>query len=370
MTSSTDTGRIRRFLVVLVSLALAAVVSAQQPGEYNAITDVEGVAIGHYSEEEGGALTGTTVVLVEEGAVGGVVVEGSAPGTRETDLLDPMNLVQEVQAIVLSGGSAYGLDAATGVVRYLEERGIGYPVGEDRVVPIVPAAILFDLGRGGDWTIRPDADFGYQAALDAESGPVEQGNVGAGAGASAGGLKGGLGTASVVLENGVTVGAIVAVNSVGQPFNPETGELYGRFLELGDEFGSRCMPGSGDAAGAGPDYLAMFADDTSLIARNTTIGVIATNAQITKAEAQKIAQMAHDGYARAIRPSHTMFDGDTIFAIGTGDVELEGVGQLNAVGAAAADVMARAIVHAMLNAQTVNDITSYCDTYGEEGADQ
>src|SRR5690625_54845 len=154
----------RRLLSTLAVAALAGfgLVSAQSPGEHNAITDVAGVEVGHYQETEDGAYTGTTVVLVKDGAVGGVDVRGSAPGTRETDLLDPINMVQEVQAIVLSGGSAYGLEAATGVMRYLEEQGIGHPVGQDRVVPIVPAAILFDLGRGGDWTRRPDADFGYQ----------------------------------------------------------------------------------------------------------------------------------------------------------------------------------------------------------------
>ena len=336
---------------------------AQQPGANNAITDVPGVKVGHHETMAGQGLTGTTVILLEGGAVGGVDVRGSAPGTRETDLLNPINLVQEVQAVVLTGGSAYGLDAATGVMRYLEEKGIGYPVGEGQVVPIVPAAVLFDLGRGGDWTIRPDADFGYQAASSAADGPVEQGVVGAGTGAQSGGLKGGIGTASIVLENGVVVGAIVAVNSVGRTFNPETGELYASFLELNNEFGDLTNPAELGFQGQPENPFALFGDGQDLIARNTTIGVIATNANIDKAQAQKIAQMAQDGFARAIRPAHTMFDGDTIFAVGTGEVELANVGELSAIGAAAADVMARAIVHAMLSASSVGDMMSYCDTY-------
>lgn len=332
-------------------------------GPHNAITDIPGIKVGHVTKTERGGLTGTTVILVEDGVVGAVSVQGAAPGTRETDLLDPMNLVQHVQAIVLSGGSAYGLDAATGVVKYLEEQGRGQPVGEGRVVPIVPAAVLFDLGRGGDWTVRPDADDGYGAALQATNGPVGQGNIGAGTGAVAGGLKGGIGSSSMVLDNGATVGAIVAVNSIGQPFNPETGELYGRFLELAGEFGSSCQPSKFSAKDQQMDFAALFGDGSDLTARNTTIGVVATNAKLTKAQAQKIAQMAHDGLARAIRPAHTMFDGDTIFALGTGEIELAGPGELTAVGAAAADVFARAIVHAMLQAKTVGQFMSYCDKF-------
>ena len=354
-----------RKTVASATLAFLLIVGsslAQQPGANNAITDVPGVKVGHHETMEDQGLTGTTVILLEGGAVGGVDVRGSAPGTRETDLLNPINLVQEVQAVVLTGGSAYGLEAATGVVRYLEEQGIGYPVGEGQVVPIVPAAVLFDLGRGGDWTIRPDADFGYQAASTAADGPVGQGVVGAGTGARSGGLKGGIGTASIVLENGVIVGAIVAVNSVGRTFNPETGELYAAFLELGDEFGDLTNPADLGFQGR-PEDFALFGDGQDLVARNTTIGVIASNAVLDKAQAQKIAQMAQDGFARAIRPAHTMFDGDTVFAVGTGEVELANVGELSAVGAAAADVMARAIVHAMLNANSVGDTMSYCDTY-------
>ena len=353
---------LRRSLTAFAALALTAGAFAQSPGPNNAITDVEGVLVGHYQETTDGALTGTTVVLIPDGAVGGVDVRGSAPGTRETDLLDPINMVQEVQAIVLSGGSAYGLEAATGVMRYLEEQGIGHPVGQDRVVPIVPAAILFDLGRGGDWTRRPNADFGYQAAANATSGPVAQGNVGAGTGANAGGgIKGGLGTASIVLENGITVAAIVAVNPAGRPHNPETNELYARWLELDGEFGGLGNPADLGFSGEPENYLAYFQDDAALV-QNTTIGIIATDAVLTKAQAEKIAQMAHDGYARALRPVHTMGDGDVIFAVGTGAIELEG-NAFGAIGAAASDVMARAIVHAIINAESVGERLSYCDTF-------
>ncbi len=353
----------RKFLAALSALALTASFAfAQAPGPNNAITDVEGVLVGHYQETTDGAFTGTTVVVIPEGAVGGVDVRGSSPGTRETDLLDPINAVQEVQAIVLSGGSAYGLEAATGVMRYLEEQGIGYPVGQDRVVPIVPAAILFDLGRGGDWTRRPNAEFGYRAAENATDGPVAQGNVGAGTGAFAGGgIKGGLGTASIVLENGITVAAIVAVNPAGRPHNPETGELYGRWLELDGEFGGLGTPAQLGFSGAPENYLSYF-QDSNLLVQNTTIGIIATDAVLTKAQAEKIAQMAHDGYARALRPVHTMGDGDVIFAVGTGAIELEG-NAFGAIGAAASDVMARAIVHAIINAETVGERLSYCDTF-------
>lgn len=352
----------KRIIALSLTTALLGAAMAQLPGENNAITDVPGVLVGHYQETTDGALTGTTVVLIPGGAVGGVDVRGSAPGTRETDLLDPINMVQEVQAIVLSGGSAYGLESATGVMRYLEEQGIGYPVGQDRVVPIVPAAILFDLGRGGDWTRRPTAEFGYQAAVNATDGPVAQGNVGAGTGANAGGgLKGGLGTASIVLENGITVAAIVAVNPAGRPHNPVTNELYASWLELDGEFNLADPAALGFSEGEVESYFAYFQDPLTAV-QNTTIGIIATDAVLTKAQAEKIAQMAHDGFARALRPVHTMGDGDVIFAVGTGDIELEG-NAFSAVSAAAPDVMARAIVHAILNAGSVGERLSYCDTF-------
>lgn len=350
-------------LVVLLSFSMMLLdgAFAVQPGRNNAITDVPGVKVGNYTNQK--FLTGTTVVLIEEGAVGGVDVRGSAPGTRETDLLEPTNLVEEVQAVVLSGGSAYGLEAATGVVRYLEERGIGYPIGDDRVVPIVPAAILFDLGRGDDWTVRPDASYGYRAAQTAKGGLFEQGNVGAGTGAYAGDLKGGLGTASVVLDEGLIVGALVALNPTGSTYNPETGELYASFLELGNEFGDLRPPTELGYLNRQSDYHLAQLMEQATPAQNTTLGIIATNAKLTKAEAQKVAQMAHDGFARAIRPVHTMFDGDITFTVATGKVTLKDAGALSTLGAAGADAMARAIVHATLAATSVGDFKSYCDTF-------
>ncbi|MBN1834427.1 MAG: P1 family peptidase, partial [Spirochaetales bacterium] len=278
--------------------------STATTGKWNAITDVPGIEVGSYDRN----YTGTTVVLIRKGAVGGVEVRGSAPGTRETDLLRPTNMVNKVDAVVLSGGSAYGLAAADGVMLWLEQQKIGWPVGGGNVVPIVPSAILFDPGRfGRAFTDRPTAEFGRRACQAASSGPVKMGNVGAGAGAVSGGLKGGLGTASVDLGNGVIVGAIVAINSGGSTVNPETGEFYAAFLEVGNEFGNLKRPfalGEGGAAVA-------LAEPPMEPVKNTTIAVVATNVELTKAQAQKIAEMAHDGLARAIRPVHTMFDGDT-----------------------------------------------------------
>jgi L-aminopeptidase/D-esterase-like protein len=302
------------------------------------LTAVEGIKVGHHTLEE--RPTGCTVVLAEAGAVAGVDVRGSAPGTRETDLLDPINMVQEVHAVVLSGGSAFGLDTASGVVRYLEERDIGYDVRIAKV-PIVPAAILFDLGVGGKPGIRPGAECGYKAASVAGSGPVEEGSVGAGAGATVGkamgagrAMKSGVGTASIRLENGLVVGALVAVNAWGDVIDPETGKIVA---------GVRSEDGRG------------FADARKLVreglrfervaGRNTTIGVVGTNARLDKAQAKKVAQMAHDGLARAIQPAHTPFDGDTLFALATG--VWEGRPDLLTIGELAAQATAEAIVSAV-----------------------
>jgi len=361
-----------------ITVALASTGAEQElkTGPNNAITDVPKVKVGHFTDKT--YLTGTTVILIEgEGATGGVDVRGSAPGTRETDLLNPINLVEKVNAIVLSGGSAYGLASATGVMKCLEEKGLGYPVGGGQVVPIVPAAILFDLGRGGDWKIRPTAEYGYAACVMARDGAVDQGNVGAGTGAVNGWaaglpLKGGIGTASVDLGNGVIIGAIVAVNAFGSTVNPKTGEFYARYLEIGDEFKLK-KPSSATAISL--NYYSMaLNNDADLAGKNTTIGVVATNVKLTKAQALKVAQMAHDGLARAIQPAHTMYDGDTIFALATGEIPLAGpegkgifgtgeTAALNVIGAAAADAFARAIIHAMLAAQSVGGFTSYCDKY-------
>lgn len=326
-----------------------------KPGPFNAITDVPGVKVGHYTDAL--HLTGATVVLVEGGAVAGVDVRGSAPGTRETDLLHPANLVEQVQAVVLSGGSAYGLETVGGVLRYLEERGLGYPVGEHAVVPIVPAAVLFDLGVGSH-TVRPGLEQGYQAAAQAHDGPVEQGNVGAGTGAKTGGLKGGLGTASAVLEDGLRVGAVVGANAHGRAWDPASGELYGRWLELGGEFGLKHPP---RPLLSPPDYSGMFG--SPLQVSNTVIGVVATNARLTKAQAQKVAMMAHDGIARAVTPAHTMFDGDVIFALGTGELEVRTPAELSRLGAVAADVFARALIHGVLHARSVEGLLCYREVY-------
>ncbi len=367
----------KRTYVGVAMFMLQIVTTAWSDGEsdlYNAITDVPGIEVGHYTDEE--ALTGTTVILARDGAVGGVDVRGSAPGTRETDLLNPMNLVDIVNAIVLSGGSAYGLAAADGVMKCLENQGIGYPVGGGQVVPIVPSAILFDLGRcGTDFKARPTAKFGRKACRAVKSGPVAQGNVGAGMGARAGGLKGGIGTASTDLGDGVIVGAIVAVNAVGSTVNPDTGEFYAEFLEMNDEFGKLDDPRWSSLKNPGP----LMAKADQAPAKNTTIAVVATNVELNKAQAQKIAQMAHDGMARAIRPSHTMFDGDTIFALATAELSFDSLppswsfipSSINRIGSAAADTLSRAIIHAMLSAESIDDcIISYCDTYPDACQDK
>ena len=339
--------------------------STTQTGKLNAITDVPGIEVGNFEQR----FTGTTVVMAPAGAVGGVDVRGSAPGTRETDLLEPTNLVDKVDAVVLTGGSAYGLSAAHGVMLWLEEKKRGWNVGRGNVVPIVPAAVLYDPGRfGRAFNDRPTEEFGRKAAENASAGPVPMGNVGAGAGAIAGGLKGGLGTASVDLGSGVIVGAIVAVNAVGSTVNPATGEFYARYLEVNGEFGPLKTPfAQGVPAG---ELLALGVGEP---VKNTTIAVVATNVKLTKAQAKKIAEMAQDGLARAIRPAHTMFDGDTVFALGTGLLDLDTLKQqaawgstpanINTLGAAAADALARAIVRAMLSAQSVATTPSYKDRF-------
>lgn len=329
------------------------------PGRTNSLTDVRHLRVGHATDLR--CLTGTTVVLCEHGAVAGVDVRGSAPGTRETALLDPVHLVERVHAVVLSGGSAFGLDAAGGVMRVLAARGIGLPVGPRRVVPIVPAAILFDLGRGAvdRWPGPADGEAAVEAALDDGGlGPVAQGNVGAGTGAVTGGLKGGIGSASAVVEGVGTVAALVAVNAAGSPWEPRTGELYARFLELDGEFGPDLRRPEPDDPGLPlPDPLA----GTFLAGAQTTIGVVATDAALTKAQATKLAQMGHDGLARAIRPSHTMFDGDTLFALATGEGPPVDAAALTRLGAAAADALSRAVIHAVLKAASIGPFQSYLD---------
>ena len=316
----------------------------------NAITDVNGIEVGHAQNE--GALTGCTVILCRKGAVAGVDVRGGAPGTRETDLLDPINLVQKVHAIVLAGGSAFGLDAASGVMRYLEENKIGFNTGAARV-PIVPSAILYDLSLGRA-DVRPDSAMGALAAASAVSDRPAEGNVGAGTGACVGkmfgmtlAMKSGLGTASMDIGGGVIVGAIVAVNAFGDVIDPNTGEIIAG-LRSGKVGPLRI--GKKDSFA---DTLAMM---KTLIGRevlgfasrgNTVIGTVATNAQLTKAQATKVAQMAHDGLARTIRPAHTMLDGDTIFALSTGTKKAD----VSMIGAFVAEVMTQAILRAVKTAK-------------------
>ncbi len=316
------------------------------------LTDVSGLKVGHFTHPE--RPTGCTVVLAEAGAVAGVDVRGSAPGTRETDLLNPIHTVQRVHAIVLSGGSAFGLDTAAGVMRYLEERGIGLDARVVKV-PIVPAAILFDLMLG-DPRIRPDREAGYQACLRATAGPIAEGSVGAGAGATVGKLlgperamKGGVGTASFRIGP-LVVAALVVVNAVGDVVDPKTGKVLA---------GARTPDGK------------RLADVMELLRKgeawrpvrpgeNTTIGVIATNAAFDKAGMTKIAQMGHDGLARAIRPVHMPWDGDTLFALSTG--QISGV-DLGVVGALAAEAVAEAVVRAIQKAEGVPGYPSYRDLH-------
>ncbi len=317
--------------------------TAPSPDEKRSIADVAGIKVGHFTDSR--RPTGCTVILAEEGAVAGVDVRGAAPGTRETDLLNPINTVQAVHAIMLSGGSAFGLDTATGAMRYLEERGIGFNVGVARV-PIVPAAILFDLGVG-DPKIRPDAEAGYKACKAATTNAPAEGNVGAGAGATVGKLfgmsramKSGIGTSAIKLE-GITVGAIVAVNAVGDVFDPATTKIIA---------GARTKDGKSlvntmAALLRGEPFPPLLAGTA------TTIGVVATDVVLTKVQASKVAQMAHDGLARTINPVHTAYDGDTIFALSTGKSSKSA--NVTLIGALAAEAVAQAVVRAVRAARGI-----------------
>lgn len=346
---------------------------AGRPGPHNAITDVPGVAVGHHQRTGRGWLTGTTVVLPPEGTVGGVDVRGGGPGTCETDCLAPTTMVQRVDAVCLTGGSAYGLDAAAGVMAWLEGRRRGFRVGpeEHHVVPIVPAAVLFDLGRGGRFGNRPDRTFGERAAANARAGRAPaQGSVGAGTGARAGGLKGGLGTASIVLPSGITVGALVAVNAAGSTLDPATGLPWAL---------DRCLPGE-MAALRRPDrseLRAHLAAPIEPLPLNTTLAVVATDAPLAKHECARLAGAGHDGMARAIDPIHLWSDGDVCFALATGGHELPPLDpaipptrlgparltQLGEVVAAAADCVARAIVHATVTATSAGAMPAYRDRF-------
>jgi L-aminopeptidase/D-esterase-like protein len=313
----------------------------------NTLTDIAGFLVGHVTNLE--AATGCTVIICPKGTVGGVDVRGGAPGTRETDLLNPHNRVEEVTAIVLAGGSAYGLAAADGVMRYLEEQGMGYKTRNGLIVPIVPAAILFDL-EIGDNSIRPDAAMGYQACQNASSQAVEQGTVGAGTGAICGAMrgldyatKGGLGSASIEIVEGLWVAALVAVNAVGDVID-ENGRIMAGLRDENGEFVGMIKAIRAFANQAPPQPEA----------ENTVIGVIATNAKLSNAHTTKVAQMAHDGIARAINPAHTMFDGDTVFALASGEIEAD----TTLIGVYAAEVMAAAIRNAIRRATSIYGVRS------------
>jgi L-aminopeptidase/D-esterase-like protein len=321
----------------------------------NSILDISGIEIGHATDLD--ALTGCTVVLCRKGATGGVDVRGGAPGTRETDLLNPLNLVEKVHAIVLAGGSAFGLDAASGVMRYLEEQGIGFDTGAAKV-PIVPAAILYDLALGSAKT-RPDADMGYRAAESASAESCPEGNVGAGTGATVGkifgmksAMKSGLGASCVDAGGGVLVGALVAVNAFGDVVDPQTGGIIAGARST--QLGPLHLGAQGYFANT-LETMRTFTGRTVMgfaAKSNTVIGVVATNAHLEKAGAAKVAQMAHDGLARVIRPAHTMLDGDTIFALSTGNKNAD----VTTVGAFAAEAMAEAILRAVQAAETAGGL--------------
>ncbi|MCW5877045.1 MAG: P1 family peptidase [Anaerolineales bacterium] len=323
------------------------------------LTLIDGLRVGHAQDNE--AVTGCTVVLCEKGAVAGVDQRGGAPGTRETDALRPMHLVDKAHAVMLSGGSAFGLDAAGGAVRYLEEKKIGFNVGVAKV-PIVPAAILFDLGIGSA-TRRPDAEMGYQACLNASRDPVAEGSLGAGTGATVGkilgagqAMKGGIGSAAMDIGGGVQVAALIAVNPFGDVIDPDTGEIVA---------GARSLRKGPLKIGQG-----RFADTMEIMKGqvgrsvfgaaqrgNTVIGVVATNARFDKTEANKMAAMAMNGLARSIRPANTMLDGDTLFALATGRRKAD----VNIVGAFAAEVVAQAVVRAVRAAHSLGGVPALQD---------
>lgn len=319
------------------------------------ITDVPGILVGHAQNAE--ALTGCSVVICEQGATGGVDQRGGAPGTRETDALRPMHLVEKIHAVVLSGGSAFGLSAASGAMRWLAEKGIGFPTGVVPV-PIVASAILFDLGIG-DPTIYPDEAMGYHACQQAVSAPPAQGNAGAGTGATAGkilgmsqAMKSGIGTASMYLSGGIVIGALVAVNPLGDVIDPESGKIL---------CGARTLKKGPVQIGKSSVFADTLAVMNSLAGRsilhfatrqNTVIGVVATNAKLSKEQANYVAMMAQDGLAMSIRPAHTLLDGDTLFVMATGEKRADP----NIIGAYSAQVVARAIVNAVLYAQPVGGI--------------
>ncbi len=349
-------------------LAAAAVAGAQPPappgrvtvvgpGPTNSITDVPGLKVGHFTRSDSGYRSGTTVIRTEQGATAGYSQMGGAPGTKETDLLKPGGQVRAVQAIVLSGGSAFGLDAATGVMQWMEERNFGVRVGGG-VVPIVPAAILMDLGRGGEFKKRPDATFGYKAADAASTAPVKSGRIGMGMGAGWG-----MGTASVKLSNGYTVAAIVGLNPAGSPVDPRTCLPLGLFLELGSEF--NVVPPKAEECQAAATGRGGPEDGSDNAPRNTTIALVATDAPLFDLEAGRMAEIANAGLARSIRPIHGIGDGDTVFGMATTPPDKQlGNADLQAIFNAGADALGRAVVHAVLESEKVgNSRLGYCQQY-------
>ena len=345
--------RRRRMLQLGMGLGVSSIISWPQETASLTLTAVDGIKVGHWTHESGS--TGCTVILTERGAVAGVDVRGGGPGTRETDLLKPESSVQQVHAVVLSGGSAYGLSTADGVMHYLESEGLGFKVGRN-IVPIVPAAILYDLGIG-DPAIRPDAESGLLAVKNCSNQAVSMGNVGAGAGATVGkmlgpkrAMRGGLGSAAIRFADGLAIGALAAVNALGDIVDPATGQIIaGARSEDGKDFADSMQLLRKAVPGTKPNPTG-----------NTTLGVIAANVDWTKSQATKVAQMAQDGLALAIRPAHMPFDGDTTFALGSGgrrvDQQLLGV-----IGALAVDLMAQAILAGIQAARSGFGLLSAAD---------
>ena len=339
--------------------------NATSNGELGSLTDVAGLRVGHFHRASATWRTGTTVIVTPPGTTGGVSVRGAAPGTRETDLLAPDNLVDHVDAVCLSGGSAFGLDAATGVMNRLAVVGRGFSVGRDPswVVPIVPAAVIFDLGRTGRFTHRPDASFGERAYARASGRAVVEGSVGAGCGARAGGLQGGVGSVSTRTRDGHVVAALAVVNSVGTVVDPDSGRPW--------HLGRISVPPVRDRSGL---RRTLFDRPSSGPGLNTTIGVVATSAPLSKVQCHKMADVAHDGLARAIRPSHSMNDGDTIFALATGSDDDRPIRDrsvstavLNDVLAAAAEMFAEACTSAILAATDLGGPPAYRDFLPSRG---
>lgn len=329
------------------------------PGATNTIVDVPGLQVGHAELAGEGALSGTTVVLPgPEGAVAGVDVRGGGPGTRETDALDPRTLVERVHAIVLTGGSAYGLAAASGVADALGAQGRGFPVGgPGEVVPVVPAAVVFDLGRGGRFAARPTAELGAAALAACTDAPPAQGVVGAGTGTVVGGLKGGVGSASSVLADGTVVAALVVANAAGSAVDPATGELWGaRHRQAGDAE-PPALPADRAA------LVATLRDAAAPPTLNTTIGVVATDAGLTVAQCAKLAAVGQSGLARAVHPAHGMTDGDTFFGLATTARPAPDLAGVQEILTAGADCVTRAVVHAVLAARSVQTSAGHWRAY-------